>query len=86
MLGGFIIWYYSDCLRTSTVWRVTRGLDYGWTAFQESFCVRDPARRHLGTQERGIVIASGRSMADWLSHAVGQQDAEVIPEHRVADG
>jgi hypothetical protein len=32
------------------------------------------------------VIASLRSMADWLSHAVGQQDAEVIPEHRVAGG
>ena len=42
--------------------------------FQEPFRVRDPAQRHLGTQERGVVIASWQSMADRLAHA-GQQDA-----------
>jgi hypothetical protein len=45
-----------------------------------------PAQRPLDTQERGVVIASCQFMADWLAHAVSQQDAQVVPEHRVPDG
>ena len=42
--------------------------------FQDPFR-GDPAQRHLGTQERGVVIALRQCMADWLANAVGQQDA-----------
>ena len=43
--------------------------------FQDPFRVRDPAQRPHDTQERGVVIASWQSMADWFAHAVSQQDA-----------
>jgi hypothetical protein len=43
--------------------------------FQDSFRVRDPAQRHLGTEKRGVVIGSQQSVADWLAHAVSQQNA-----------
>jgi hypothetical protein len=47
----------------------------GLDGFQDPFRVRDPAQQPLDTQERGVVIASWQSMADWLAHAVSQQDA-----------
>ena len=55
----------------------------GAQGFDEVGGVGDPSEHPLQNEERGVVVASGQSLADWLGRAIGQEHAPEISEHGV---
>src|SRR6266700_364992 len=55
----------------------------GAQGFDEVGGVGDPSEHPLQDEERGVVVASGQSLADWLGRAIGQEHAPEISEHGV---